>query len=425
MKQNNFCAFEEPGYAYNQTVGFRFEFHNGFYRRLGYLDDRDRVMRGSYGSSWSHGLRKIVIRWKQPGLFNQILCARVVLTIVALSLAGCAAVAPVVGVRDSDLATSSIGASSRSKKCLVSSGHVLVLTSGGADGAFGAGALASWTSSGRRPRFDTVSGVSTGALQAPLAFLGSGYDPLLQHFFTESQTDDIFAWNGLSALYGAGLYGSAPLKKALISILNEDVLDKIAEEHAKGRRLFVTTTDLTYGRSHVWDMGAIASSYDEGRQARFISILLASVAVPGLIEPVLIEKAGAGKPEAHGDGGVKTPVPLNTFMLTGCARKHFVTVIVNGHLSPVAATMLDTEAPLPLAKRAISLLLRRLMFVSVEQARVIAEKQKASFLVVSLPVTSPEAQDPFDFKPAEMKSLFAAGVNLDQRVWLRSEAQRP
>jgi predicted acylesterase/phospholipase RssA len=306
----------------------------------------------------------------------------------------------------------------------MSARHVLVLTSGGADGAFGAGALVSWTQSGRRPHFDVVSGVSTGALQAPLAFLGPDHDYLLRHFFTESRTGDIFVSNGLSGLYGTGLYGSSPLRQQLIALYDDAMLDRIAVEHKTGRRLFVTTTDLTFGRSHVWDMGAIAASRQGDRQARFVGIILASVAVPGLIEPVLLAKAGKEQAEAHGDGGVKRPVPLDAFMVAETHGKRSVTVIVNGHVSRVAATELDAQASLPLAKRAISLLLRSLMFISVEQARTIAMKRRAAFSVISLPVSSPEARDPFDFNPDEMKRIFAVGANLDKKVWREIDAKQ-
>jgi predicted acylesterase/phospholipase RssA len=324
---------------------------------------------------------------------------------------------PVTGVRDEDLANTVGSIASGGARRALTTRHVLVLTSGGADGAFGAGALSSWTRSGRRPRFDVVSGVSTGALQAPLAFLGPDHDHLLRHFFTESRTGDIFVSNGVSGLYGVGLYSSTPLRQQLVTLFDDAMLDKIAAEHKTGRRLFVTTTDLTFGRPHVWDMGAIASSREGDRQARFVGILLASVAAPGLIEPVLLAKAGAEQAEAHGDGGINMPVPIDAFMLAGPPGRLSVTVIVNGHVSPVAATALDSQASLPLAKRAISLLLRRLMFVSVEQARILAARRRAAFSVISLPVSSPEARDPFDFNPDEMKAIFAVGADLNEKVW--------
>ena len=55
--------------------------------------------------------------------------------------------------------------------------NYLALSGGGSAGSFAAGLLTGWTKTGKRPEFDIVSGVSTGALIAPFAFVGSRYDP--------------------------------------------------------------------------------------------------------------------------------------------------------------------------------------------------------------------------------------------------------
>ena len=73
-------------------------------------------------------------------------------------------------------------------------GHVniLALSGGGANGAFGAGLLSGWTAAGTRPLFKLVTGISTGALIAPFAFLGSDYDATLRDFYTTISTKDIY-----------------------------------------------------------------------------------------------------------------------------------------------------------------------------------------------------------------------------------------
>ena len=78
----------------------------------------------------------------------------------------------------------------------------LALSGGGSDGAFGAGLLGGWTASGTRPEFDVVTGVSTGALTAPFAFLGPKYDPALKHVFTQSTTKDIALARPVRGLLG-------------------------------------------------------------------------------------------------------------------------------------------------------------------------------------------------------------------------------
>jgi hypothetical protein len=53
---------------------------------------------------------------------------------------------------------------------------LLGISGGGENGAFGAGLLNGWTERGDRPAFFPVTGISTGALSAPSAFLGSARD---------------------------------------------------------------------------------------------------------------------------------------------------------------------------------------------------------------------------------------------------------
>ena len=70
--------------------------------------------------------------------------------------------------------------------------NVLALSGGGANGAFGAGLLNGWTAAGTRPVFKLVTGISTGALIAPFAFLGPAYDATLREFYTTISTKDIY-----------------------------------------------------------------------------------------------------------------------------------------------------------------------------------------------------------------------------------------
>lgn len=67
----------------------------------------------------------------------------------------------------------------------------LALSGGGADGAFGAGILNGWTTTGRRPEFTVVSGASTGALMAPFAFLGPAYDDVIKDIYTGGHAEQL------------------------------------------------------------------------------------------------------------------------------------------------------------------------------------------------------------------------------------------
>lgn len=287
--------------------------------------------------------------------------------------------------------------------------NILILTSGGADGAFGAGVMTAWTASGRRPQFDIVAGTSTGALQATAAFLGSSHDTVLERVYTDTRTRDILRSNGLKTLLGTGLYDAMPLRRLLSDAISEDMLDAVASAHATGRRLYVNTTDMTAGKAVIWDMGAIAAGGDR-RKDRYVDVLIASAAVPGLIEPVYVRDRQSGKLTVHSDGGVKTPVPLEPFMFDRrMAGRTDVWVIANGHVSRDAALSSEARSTLRLAQRGISQLIRQLLYASVREAEAKSRQAGARFHLIALPDTVPEAVNPLDFKPDEMRGLYAAG----------------
>lgn len=332
---------------------------------------------------------------------------------MALLLSACARGALTVDANDSVVRIDGAGSPSSllkgGSRRAAAARNVLVLTSGGADGAFGAGVLAAWSESGRRPTFDVVTGTSTGALQATAAFLGPGYDSLLERVYTSTQTRDVFRSNGLKTLLGTGLYDPAPLRRLLMEAIGEGMLDAVAAAHTAGRRLYVTTTDMTAGRPVTWDMGAIAAGGDDRRE-RYVDVLVASVAVPGLVEPVYVRDGRDGNLAVHGDGGVKAPVPLEAFMLDRrAAGRTDVWVIANGHVSRDAALRSDARTTLGLAQRGISQLIRQLLYASVREAETKTRQVGARFHLIALPDTVPEATNPFEFKPDEMMGLYEAG----------------
>jgi hypothetical protein len=167
--------------------------------------------------------------------------------------------------------------------------------------------LAGWTETGTRPQCDVVTGVSTGALVATLAFLGPDQDPALKRFYTSVSDKDVFARNSyLAALFSDSFRESKPLAKLIEWIVDDKILAAIAAEHAKGRRLYVGTTHLDARRLVVWDMGEIASRGRPEDLALFRRVLLASASIPGFFPPVPIKVQIDGKPaeELHVDGGV-------------------------------------------------------------------------------------------------------------------------
>lgn len=191
--------------------------------------------------------------------------------------------------------------------------NYLALSGGGAKGAFGAGLLAGWTATGTRPEFAIVTGISTGSLIAPFAFLGPDYDDELKAVYTQYSTDDMVKTKKLRQIIrNDSALNVDPMKKILASYYNEDLVDAIARESRKGRSLLIGTTNLDAGRPVIWDIGVIAESHHPDRVELIQSIILASCSIPGGFPPVLfeVEANGQAYDEMHVDGGCANQVFL-------------------------------------------------------------------------------------------------------------------
>lgn len=189
--------------------------------------------------------------------------------------------------------------------------NLLAVSGGGDKGAFGAGLLNGWTAAGTRPEFKAVTGVSTGALIAPFAFLGPEYDPILKDVYTSISPDDILsARSFIAAIDNDGLADNTPLWNLISEHVDETLLARIAEEHNKGRTLLVATTDLDARQPVVWNMGNIAASGAPNALELFRQILLASAAIPGAFPPTMfrVEVDGREYQEMHVDGGASAQV---------------------------------------------------------------------------------------------------------------------
>lgn len=196
---------------------------------------------------------------------------------------------------------------------------VLALSGGGGDGSFGAGILRGWTESGRRPEFHVVTGVSVGALLATFAFLGPEHDGTLERIFADLHASEVYEGRGFlfPTIFGDSLESTAPLRRMVEREIDGAILGKVAEQHARGRRLYVATTNLDSQRAVVWDLGAIAASGHPGALALFRNVLMASAAIPVAFPPVYFDVEADGRrfDEMHVDGGVCTQVFFNEFHL--------------------------------------------------------------------------------------------------------------
>jgi predicted patatin/cPLA2 family phospholipase len=187
----------------------------------------------------------------------------------------------------------------------------LALSGGGADGAYGAGVLNGWTAAGTRPEFSVVSGVSTGALIAPFAFLGSAYDATLRDVYTSGVAENLLNTPSIvRALFGSGLFGNTRLRELVARYIGQDMLAAIAVECARGRSLLIVTTNLDTQRTVIWDMGRIATIGSPQALDLFRDVLAASASIPVVFPPMLIDAEANGHrfQEMHVDGGVTAPV---------------------------------------------------------------------------------------------------------------------
>lgn len=291
--------------------------------------------------------------------------------------------------------------------------YILVLSGGGQDGAFGAGYLNGWTARGNRPEFEVVTGVSTGALIAPLAFLGPGYDVDLKRFYTSYSTRDIIRPRLVSGLLGGpAVTDSQPLADLIAEFVTPEFLGEIAEQHRRGRRLAIITTNIEAQRPVIWDMGQIAEAGTPEALTLFRSVMLASASIPGVFPPVKIDVQanGATYSELHVDGATSTNIFLAPLSFSkpeaGSTRRGRFYILTNGKYLPDYEPI--EPRTLQVASRAISTMVTYITKADVQRLQLFANRTGAELRFVAIPNEfDVESNEPFD--KAYMNALFDFG----------------
>ena len=317
---------------------------------------------------------------------------------------------------------------------------ILMLSGGGALGAFGAGFLQGWqTLEGNEhelPKFDSVSGVSTGALIAPFAFVGTdeAYATIVDLYNnpTEDWATRRSLWRVLTR--GQSLTDPTELRNTIREAVSPELVRGVADGYTEGRQLLVGATNLNFGVMRVWDVGEAAATADKGRAEQHIAdVLIGSSALPAVFPPHEIDgdhyvDGGAvaqmvtgiedrrwlfgGEQSIPGLTNAETPIKLRVWM------------IVNNKLLP------DAQSYNPkftrIAARSISTIVRTSTLQSIQDmatyiGAINAHPQfEAEFRYVAIPadVQLPQATDLFNLDA--MRGLIDLGrtMGADPQSWL-------
>lgn len=296
---------------------------------------------------------------------------------------------------------------------------ILALSGGGANGAYGAGVMVGWTERGDRPSFDMVTGVSTGALAAPFAFLGPDWDDELREAYVGGGASRLLSARSLAAFRNPSLFSAGVLRALIDDNVTPALLARIAAEHADGRRLLVATTNLDTEETVIWDMGLIATQAgtpggEEASLALFKDVLVASASIPGVFPPVLM--AGM-TPEGdiiqsmHVDGSVNTPflaIPEDLLLWTNpvSGRAHgALYIIVNGQVGRTTST---TRGRLDgILMRTFDSMSKSSRRLSLAATAAFADRNGIQMSMTAIPDSLTASALKFD--PESMQSLFETG----------------
>lgn len=283
--------------------------------------------------------------------------------------------------------------------------NLLSLSGGGQNGAFSAGFLIGWRESGRRPLFDAVGGVSTGALLATHAFLGTpADDATLEEMYTKITSADIYTDRGIFSLLTAdSLKDTAPLRAMIAKYITAETLQRVAAAADDNRVLAVGTTNIDYAQTWVWNMTMIAKA---GDLELYRNVLLASASFPIVFPPVeidghlFVDGAARSNVVVPGMGGQQKPNPP----LYGPGNLY---LIDNGRVTEPPQALIRALGPV--AATTISVMMEQSMQTAVTRSYFGAKVLGYSFNMVGIPVSVNIGNDPLAFDPVQMRAAFDAG----------------
>ncbi|MDA1099779.1 MAG: patatin-like phospholipase family protein [Proteobacteria bacterium] len=302
------------------------------------------------------------------------------------------------------------------------SGHalnMLSLSGGGQNGAFGAGFLIGWREKGGRPAFDVVGGVSTGALLATHALLGTPADDAkLEEMYTQITKHNIYNDKSIfNLLSGAdSLRDTAPLRALIAKYVTAETLRRVASAYDDNRLLVVGTTNIDYGQTWVWNMSLIAKAAD---LELYRKVLLASASFPIIFPPVEIEGhlfvdgAARSNVVVPGMGGTQKPNPP----LFGPGNLY---LIDNGRVTQPPEAL--RRALGDVAATTIGVMMEQSMQTALIRSYFGAKALGYAYKMVGIPDEVNIGKDVLAFDPIQMRAAFDAGRALAKQPdpWTRT-----
>ncbi|MGL6074377.1 MAG: patatin-like phospholipase family protein [Fimbriiglobus sp.] len=309
--------------------------------------------------------------------------------------------------------------------------NVLALSGGGSFGAFSAGVLCGWTAQGTRPIFDVVTGISTGALIAPYAFLGCDYDDEVKKFYTTLEKRDLYRTTPVRGIVGESFADNSRMGDEVYKALSPKVMSELAAAHAQGRRLYVGTTAAEANRFVIWDIGAIASRGRDDDRRLIQQILLGSAAVPGFFPPSHIDVNLDGKclTERHVDGGVSTAIfTMPPYVPPEARSANPAHDLAGTNLYCIVAGKLYAD-PQPSKANALGLASQQISAIIYAQTRGDLQRMATTtiltgmnFYMTAIPAEFPAPTSSTTFEIPVLTSLFDEGYRLagSGNMWRRS-----
>jgi predicted acylesterase/phospholipase RssA len=304
--------------------------------------------------------------------------------------------------------------------------NILALSGGGAGGAFGAGILVGLSHAGTRPQYDVVTGVSTGALMAPFAFLGTEWDVQLAQAYSGDASSDLMHRYRFTAIFRTALYKGQPLRDLVNRFVTDELMAAVTRESGKGRLLLVATTNLDQEEAVIWNLGNIAAAGGAHARSLFVDVLVASASMPGVFPPVMIEVQEEANTfqEMHVDGGATVPffIAPNLVLALGnvpdALRGANVYMISNSQLGGGGPPTTPVNVG-EIISRSLTTMMNHMTRAALAQTEAFAARNQMSVRFTTIPPEFPYGGS-LAFNQAEMHALFAYGQRCCRRQQLMS-----